>query len=77
VYDNATESDLLVRSLQRALNKDKASRRITNLDFGIPVQPKEWFLVPLEVIEEAIEKIKEGTLDRFRYDRETVSLTRF
>lgn len=28
VYDNGTESDLLVRSLQRALNKDKASRRI-------------------------------------------------
>ena len=34
VYDNATESDLLVRSLQRALNKDKASRRITVTDFG-------------------------------------------
>jgi hypothetical protein len=34
VYDNATESDLLLRSLQRALNKDKASRRITNPDFG-------------------------------------------
>jgi len=29
VYDNGTESDLLLRSLQRALNKDKASRRIT------------------------------------------------
>ncbi|NJR25485.1 MAG: GIY-YIG nuclease family protein [Richelia sp. CSU_2_1] len=34
VYDNATESDLLLRSLQRALNKDKASRRITVPDFG-------------------------------------------
>jgi len=178
VYDNATESDLLVRSLQRALNKDKSSRRITTPDFGplfshveavddLPtgyiyvlrsrsdhpfiaenrsvihkigvtggdvksrianakkdptyllaevkivatfklaninrkgleallhkffssarldmelqdrfgsqVQPREWFLVPLEVIEEAIEKIKEGTIDQFRYDRETVSLTR-
>lgn len=29
VYDNATQSDLLLRSLQRALNRDKASRRIT------------------------------------------------
>lgn len=178
VYDNATESDLLLRSLQRALNKDKASRRITNPDFGplfshieaaddlptgyiyvlgsqsdhpfiaehrsiihkigvtggdvksrianakkdstylladvdivatfklanidrkgleallhkffasaqldlelqdrfgTPVKPREWFLVPLEVIEEAIEKIKEGTLDRFRYDRDTASLVR-
>ncbi|MFV0410802.1 MAG: GIY-YIG nuclease family protein, partial [Paracoccus sp. (in: a-proteobacteria)] len=34
VYDNGTESDLLLRSLQRALNKDKASRRITNPDPG-------------------------------------------
>ncbi len=34
VYDNATESDLLLRSLQRALNKDKASRRITTPDLG-------------------------------------------
>ncbi|MBE9120322.1 GIY-YIG nuclease family protein [Tychonema sp. LEGE 07199] len=178
VYDNATESDLLLRSLQRALNKDKASRRITTPDFGplfsnieaaddlptgyiyvlrsqsdhpfiaenrsiihkigvtggdvksrianakkdstylladvdivatfklaninrkgleallqkffasaqldlelqdrfgTPVKPREWFLVPLEVIEEAIEKIKEGTLDRFRYDPKTASLAR-
>jgi len=34
VYDNGTESDLLIRSLQRALNKDKASRRITTPDMG-------------------------------------------
>lgn len=178
VYDNATESDLLLRSLQRALNKDKSSRRITNPDFGplfsgieakddlttgyiyvlrsqsdhpfiaehrsvihkigvtrgdvksriatakkdstylfaeveivvtfklskinpqrleallqkifssvrlelelpdrfgIPVKPREWFLVPLEAIEEVIEKIKEGTIDQFRYDPKTAKLTR-
>jgi len=36
VYDNGTESDLLMRSLQRGLNKDQTSRRITKLeaDFG-------------------------------------------
>ncbi len=34
IYDNGTESDLLVRSLQRALNKDKASRRITQPSLG-------------------------------------------
>jgi hypothetical protein len=181
VYDNATESDLLMRSLQRALNKDKASRRITNPDFfdslplfsqvaaaddlatgyiyvlrsqsshpfiaanrsvihkigvtvgdvksrianakkdptylladveivttfelaninpkkleallhqffssarldlelidrfGTPVKPREWFLVPLEVIEVVIDKIRAGTIDQFRYDRSTASLTR-
>lgn len=176
VYDNATENDLLVRSLQRALNKDRASRRISNpnlgplfsgteaagdlptgyiyvlrsksehpfvaehrslihkigvtggdvksrianakkdptylladveivatvklvnierkgleailhkffgsarLDlelmdrFGTPVKPREWFFVPLNVIEEVIEKIKEGTIDQFRYDPKTASL---
>ncbi len=176
IYDNGTESDLLLRSLQRALNKDKASRRITNPDlgplfsqdededdvqtgyiyvlrsqsddpfiaqhrdiihkigvtggdvkkrvanakkdptylladvdivatfklaninrtkleallhkffdsarlnvelqdrFGIPVQPKEWFFVPLKAIEEAIEKIQAGSLHQFQYDPETASL---
>ena len=34
VYDNGTESDLLLRSLQRALYKDKASRRIYRPGFG-------------------------------------------
>ena len=178
VYDNGTESNLLLRSLQRALNKDKVSRRITTPDlgplfsdteaeddlptgyiyvlrsqsddpyiaanrsiihkigvtggdvkkrianakkdptyllaevevvtkfklaninrkgleallhkffdsarldvglqdrFGIPVKPREWFLLPLGAIEETIEKIKEGTLDQFRYDPETAKLVR-
>jgi hypothetical protein len=178
VYDNGTESDLLLRSLQRALNKDKTSRRITTPDlgslflsseaaddlptgyiyvlqsqsdhpfivengsvihkigvtsgdvkkrianakkdptylladveivvtfklaninpkkleallhrffdsarlelalpdrFGIPVQPREWFLVPLEIIEAVVEKIKEGNLDQFRYDPKTANLVR-
>lgn len=34
IYDNGTESDLLMRSLQRALNKDEKSRRITDNTFG-------------------------------------------
>jgi hypothetical protein len=180
VYDNGTESDLLLRSLQRALNKDKTSRRITKVDlgplfsqseqtfenptdqttgyiyilrsqsdhpfivehrslihkigvttgnikkriahakkdptylladvevvgtfklanthpqklegllhrffdvarldlelldrFGEPVKPKEWFFVPLEVIETAIQKIQEGAIEQFQYDPKTASL---
>ena len=31
IFDNGTESDLLMRSLQRALNKDEAGRRIIDL----------------------------------------------
>jgi T5orf172 domain len=34
IYDNGTEGDLLLRSFQRALNKDHASRRITSPDHG-------------------------------------------
>ena len=176
VYDNATESDLLLRSLQRALNKDKTSRRITDpnlgplfsdeqeeddlptgyiyvlrsksehpfvaqnravlhkigvtgldvkrrianarkdptylladvevvatyklaninrarleallhnffssarLDcelkdrFGFDVTPREWFLVPFPVIEEAIEKLTAGTIANYRYLPETAQI---
>lgn len=170
IYDNGTESDLLVRSLQRALYKDEVGRRITDaiagplfsnlreendaesgtiyvlrskanhpmikenhsvihkigvtgsdiqrrisnakLDptflmadveivatyelsninrtkleklihrffegtrlaieikdrFGNPVTPKEWFLVPLNIIDEAVERIKDGSIVGCFYD---------
>jgi hypothetical protein len=170
VYDNGTESDLLMRSLQRALYKDDAGRRITDpsagplfsdvaedgdietgtiyilrsksdhpiikehrdvihkigvtggdiskrianakLDptflmadvevvatyelsninrvrleklihkffeparlnieikdrFGNPIVPREWFLVPRFVIDEAVEKIRDGSIVHFSYD---------
>jgi hypothetical protein len=177
VYDNGTESDLLVRSLQRALNKDKTSRRVTEPDygplfsgeegdddlptghiyvlrslsehpfvaenrtvlhkigvtggdvnarianarkdptylladvevvatfklaninrkrleallhkffsgaqldlelkdrFGFEVVPREWFLVPLSAIEEAVEQLKAGTLVNYDYDLQTAQIT--
>ncbi len=178
VFDNGTESDLLLRSLQRALNKDKASRRITEPDlgplfsmeeesddlptgyiyvlrsksdhpfvaqnravihkigvtggdvksrianakkdptyllaeveivgmfklaninrkkleallhkffgkarldlvlkdrFGSQVEPKEWFLVPLPVIEEAIRRLVEGTIGSYQYDPQKAGIIR-
>lgn len=42
--------------------------------FGRPVVPREWFLVPLFVIEEAVEKIKDGTIADYRYDPQSASL---
>ena len=36
--------------------------------FGHPVQPEEWFLVPLFVIDEAVERIKNGTITQHVYD---------
>lgn len=177
IYDNGTESDLLLRSLQRALYKDKSSRRITDREhagllfldneedgdqasgyvyvlrslsdhpfiaehrkaihkigvtggnvkkrianarkdptyllaevqivaeyklaninrnvlealihkffgsarldlelkdrFGLQVEPREWFLVPLSVIDETIQRIKDGTIGDFQYSAETACL---
>lgn len=178
IYDNGTESDVLLRSLQRALHRDNAGRRITDLDqgplfsgeieegdeasgtiyvlrsksdnpvvaanrdilhkigvtggsverrivnakldptfllsdveivatyklsninrtklesiihrifdpvrldieikdrFGNPVVPREWYLVPLFVIDEAVSRIKDGTITGYQYDPGTASLKR-
>lgn len=176
IFDNGTESNLLMRSLQRALNKDEAGRRITepvagplfssqqadedqasgtiyvlrsksdhptvaanrelvhkigvtgadvaqriagarlqptflmadveivatyklfnikrskleslihrvfgaaqlNIEikdrFGNPVVPREWFLVPLFIVDEAVERIKDGTITEYRYDPSAAAL---
>ncbi|RWQ41493.1 MAG: GIY-YIG nuclease family protein [Mesorhizobium sp.] len=176
VYDNGTESDLLLRSLQRALYKDDAGRRVTDpnagplfggnaadndlesgtiyvlrsksehpriaphrelihkigvtggkvetrianaaldatylladveviatyklfninrvrlenilhrvfssaqLDltiedrFGNPVRPREWFLVPLPVIDEVVDKMRDGSIVKFEYNPKSARL---
>ena len=176
IYTNGTESDLLIRSLQRALYKDETGRRLTNPDigplfgdasepddiesgtiyvlrshsghpfiaehrelihkigvtggsveariaaaekdatyllarvevvaiyklhnlnrgklenvfhrlfggvqidltiedrFGHPVKPREWFLVPLHVIDEAVQRIRDGSITDVVYDPTTAQL---
>jgi len=44
--------------------------------FGHPIVPREWFLVPLFVIDEVVEKIKGGTIGKYTYDTESASLVR-
>ena len=44
--------------------------------FGRPVVPREWFLVPLSVIDEAVELIKEGTITNYFYDPRKARLER-
>jgi len=36
--------------------------------FGNPVKPREWFLVPLFIVNEAVERIKDGTITQYVYD---------
>ena len=178
IYDNGTESDLLLRSFQRALYKDKTSRRITTPDhgplfsqtvdeddchtgfiyvlrscsthpfitanravihkigvtggdvkrrianakkdptfllaeveivetyqlanlervrlerllhrflaparldldlkdrFGLAVAPQEWFLAPLAIVQEAIEKLMDGTIQDYRYEPESARIVK-
>jgi hypothetical protein len=44
--------------------------------FGNPVVPREWFLVPLFVIDEAVGKIKDGTITAFVYDPKKAGLSK-
>lgn len=44
--------------------------------FGRPVTAEEWFLVPLFVINEAVERIKDGTITQYTYDPASASLVR-
>lgn len=36
--------------------------------FGNPVKPREWFLIPLFVVDEAVKRIKDGTITQYIYD---------
>lgn len=36
--------------------------------FGNPVRPQEWFLVPLPVIDEAVRRIRDGSITEVTYD---------
>lgn len=36
--------------------------------FGNPVRPREWFLVPLFVVDEVVSRIKDGSITKYVYD---------
>jgi hypothetical protein len=42
--------------------------------FDRPVRAREWFLVPFFVIDEAVERIKDGTITQFVYDPQSARL---
>lgn len=44
--------------------------------FGRPVQPREWFMVPLAVIDEAVDRIRDQSIIKYNYDAASASLQR-
>ncbi|MCM0607647.1 MAG: GIY-YIG nuclease family protein [Ideonella sp. WA131b] len=44
--------------------------------FGTPVKPREWFVVPLHVIDEAVARIRDGSITGCAYDPQTATLER-
>ncbi|WP_347160321.1 GIY-YIG nuclease family protein [Pontibacter chitinilyticus] len=42
--------------------------------FGKPVKAREWFLVPIFIIDEMVEKIKDGTVSAYYYDPASAEL---
>ena len=44
--------------------------------FGRPVVPREWFMVPLFVIDEAVERIKDWSIVDYRYDPKLAKLVK-
>ena len=42
--------------------------------FGNPFEPKEWFLVPIFAIDEAVDRIRNGSIGDYRYDPKRAAL---
>ena len=72
-------SNLNLSRLEKLLHKffDQARLDLQLKDrFGFDVEPKEWFLIPLPVIQEAIQKLIDGTLVNYCYDPELGKVTK-
>ena len=59
--------------LHRILKPAQAAIEIQDR-FGNPVTPREWFLVPIFVIDEIIERFKDGSLTEYYYDPKNAKL---
>lgn len=44
--------------------------------FGNPVRPREWFLTPVFVVNEVVERIKDGTITQYVYDPSAARLVK-
>lgn len=63
--------NILPQKLEKLIHKVLQSAQldiVINDRFGNPVKPKEWFLVPINIIEEIINHLKRGTISEVVYD---------
>jgi hypothetical protein len=44
--------------------------------FRYPVKPREWFLAPLFIVDEVVERIKDGSITQYVYDPTEARLVR-
>lgn len=66
----------LEKVVHKFFNNSKLEVEI-NDRFGRPVRAQEWFLMPLFIIDEMVEKIKNGTVSDFYYDPSSAELKRY
>ena len=59
---NRAKLEALIRRVFAAAQVD------LTIKLGDPVKPREWFLVPLTVIDEAVSRIRDQTITQYRYD---------
>ena len=57
----------LEKLIQKVLEPAKLDIKIKDR-FGNPIVPREWFLVPLSVVDEVVKRIKDGTIVDYSYD---------
>lgn len=57
----------LEKLIHRVFDRARLNIQI-NDRFGKPVIPREWFLVPIFVVDEVVERIKDGSITRYIYD---------
>jgi hypothetical protein len=71
--------DINRTKLENLLHKifDCARLDLTIRDrFGKPVRPREWFLVPLNVVDEVVDRIRDGSISDWVYDPKAAKLIR-
>ena len=71
VANYALPESVVPHKLEKLIHKVLQSAQLDiNIEdrFGKPVKPQEWFLVPLEIIEEIITQLKNGKLTEYIYD---------